>query len=110
MAIHPIDLQTLYTQLDKVGKAQAFQENSLNTQQSLAASEAIKKQEQQQNSVNEIADSESQSSKIGDKHQQDQESQQQKKQEDTNNKDSQDEEEIVSPHDPRIGSFLDITG
>jgi hypothetical protein len=56
MAIQPIDLQTLFTQLDKVGKSQAFQKEGLAVQQAIQQVEGQKKLEEQIQSVNEAED------------------------------------------------------
>jgi hypothetical protein len=53
MAIQPIDLQTLFTQLDKVGKNQAFEKDGLAIQQALQGIQMQKKTEDQIQSVNE---------------------------------------------------------
>jgi hypothetical protein len=56
MAIQPIDLQTLFTQLEKVGKSQAFQKEGLAVQQAIQQVESQKKTEEQIQSVNETQD------------------------------------------------------
>ncbi|MDR1618620.1 MAG: hypothetical protein LBS06_06190 [Treponema sp.] len=56
MAIQPIDLQTLFTQLDKVGKSQASQKEGLAAQQAVQQIEGQKKIEEQIQSVNEAED------------------------------------------------------
>jgi hypothetical protein len=56
MAIQPIDLQTLFTQLDKVGKSQASQREGLAVQQAIQQAEGQKKIEEQIQSVNEAGD------------------------------------------------------
>jgi hypothetical protein len=56
MAIQPIDLQTLFTQVDKVGKNQASQREGLAIQQALQNIENQKKTEEQVQSVNEVQD------------------------------------------------------
>jgi hypothetical protein len=53
MAIQPIDLQTLFTQLDKVGKNQAFEKDGLAIQQALQGIQMQKKTEDRIQSVNE---------------------------------------------------------
>jgi hypothetical protein len=56
MAIQPIDLQTLFTQLDKIGKSQASQKEGLAVQQAIQQAEGQKKIEEQIQSVNETQD------------------------------------------------------
>ncbi|MDR1178488.1 MAG: hypothetical protein LBK64_06650 [Spirochaetaceae bacterium] len=56
MAIQPIDLQTLFTQIDKVGKSQAEQREGLAIQQSLQSVQMQKKNDIRNESVNESRD------------------------------------------------------
>ncbi len=53
MPLLPIDLQTLFAQMNQVGKEQAVQRDVSVLQQSLQGSEMVKKTEHQDNSVNE---------------------------------------------------------
>jgi hypothetical protein len=53
MAIQPIDLQTLFTQMDKVGKVQAAQREGAQLQASLQGLENQRKAEERVQSVNE---------------------------------------------------------
>ncbi|MDR1445663.1 MAG: hypothetical protein LBI90_02080 [Treponema sp.] len=52
MAIQPIDLQTLFTQMDKVGKAQIAQKEGLAVQQAIQAVQIQQKNEANVQSVN----------------------------------------------------------
>jgi hypothetical protein len=56
MAIQPIDLQTLFTQLDKVGKEQNNQKEGLQIQQALQGAQEQRKTEARIQSVNESQD------------------------------------------------------
>jgi hypothetical protein len=56
MAIQPIDLQTLFTQLDKVAKNQANQREGLQIQQALQGDQLRRKIEERIRSVNESQD------------------------------------------------------
>jgi hypothetical protein len=56
MAIQPIDLQTLFTQLDKVGKNQAAQKEGLHIQQALQGDHIQRKTDERIQSVNESQD------------------------------------------------------
>jgi hypothetical protein len=68
MAIQPIDLQTLFTQIDKVGKTQAEQKEGLAIQQSLQSAQMQKKNEIRNESVNETQrDPEESAERIRDK-------------------------------------------
>jgi hypothetical protein len=53
MAIQPIDLQTLFTQIDKVGKLQASQKEGLALQQAIRSVEIQRRTEEHIQSVNE---------------------------------------------------------
>jgi hypothetical protein len=56
MAIQPLDLQTLFTQVEKVGKNQAAQREGLQIQEALHQVQSQKKAEEQVKSVNEAQD------------------------------------------------------
>jgi len=56
MAIQPIDLQALFSQLDKVGKSQAMQREGQQIQGSIQQIQIQKKVEQNIQSVNEAQD------------------------------------------------------
>jgi hypothetical protein len=56
MAIQPIDLQTLFTQLDKVGKHQAAQKEGLQIQQALQGDQIQRETDDRIRSVNESQD------------------------------------------------------
>ena len=53
MAIQPIDLQAIFSQIDKVGKTQAFLRDGQQIQESLSQLQAQKKLEENIRSVNE---------------------------------------------------------
>ncbi|GHV78216.1 hypothetical protein AGMMS49944_00070 [Spirochaetia bacterium] len=56
MAIQPIDLQALFTQVEKVGKEQANQKQGLQLQQSIQGAHMQQKAEERIQSVNESQD------------------------------------------------------
>jgi hypothetical protein len=56
MAIQPIDLQALFSQLDKVGKTQANQREGLQLQQAIQGAHIQQKTEERIQSVNESQD------------------------------------------------------
>jgi hypothetical protein len=56
MAIQPIDLQTLFTQMDKVGKSQALQKEGVAIQQSIQSLQIQKRTDALIQSVNEAQD------------------------------------------------------
>jgi hypothetical protein len=67
MAIQPIDLQTLFTQLDKVGKNQVSQKEGLHIQQALQNIQIQKKTDEQILSVNETQDTGEGSQRVKDR-------------------------------------------
>jgi hypothetical protein len=56
MAIQPIDLQTLFTQIDKVGKEQMNQKEGVHLQSVLQNAQLQKKTEERFHSVTELQD------------------------------------------------------
>ncbi|GHV61433.1 hypothetical protein AGMMS49587_05560 [Spirochaetia bacterium] len=56
MAVQPIDLQTLFTQLEKVGKLQASQKEGVAIQQSIQSLQMQKRTDEHIQSVNETQD------------------------------------------------------
>ncbi|MDR2618442.1 MAG: hypothetical protein LBC62_06190 [Treponema sp.] len=113
MAIQPIDLQTLFTQMDKVGKNQAAQREGLQIQQALQQIESQRKAEEQVRSVNEAQDMGEEAEKLKDKgprrHYEGREKSGERSAED----DADSEEEKTDPgliRDPRLGRNIDISG
>jgi hypothetical protein len=110
MAIQPIDLQTLFTQVEKVGKSQAFQKEGLQIQEALQQVQSQKKAEEQVQSVNETQDSGDGAEKIKDGN-----SRQQAAGQDGEESDGEEEkpEETARQNlirDPTLGRNIDISG
>ena len=111
MAIQPIDLQALFTQLDKVGKSQAFQREGLQIQEALQQVQSQRKLEQNIQSVNQAQNMGEEAGTIKDENRKG--ANQQGK-----NVGKQDEEDDPAPvdekkdliRDPALGRNLDITG
>jgi hypothetical protein len=108
MAIQPIDLQTLFTQLDKVAKNQAFQREGAAIQEAIQGIEIQKKTDEHIKEVNETQE-EGEDEKINDRNrrkQKDRESAEDKK------KDGGSAEEEARPviRDPSLGRNVDISG
>jgi hypothetical protein len=111
MAIQPIDLQVLFTQMDKVGKAQADQKEGLHLQQSLQGMANQKKIEEKIQSVNETQDSGDGAERIKDKSQR--KRQHPNRSEDRTSQDQDkdggsDRPEIIQ--DPALGRNIDVSG
>ena len=64
MAMQPIDLQTLFTQMDKVGKTQSLQREGLQIQASLQQVESQRKAEEHIREVNETQNMEEETEKV----------------------------------------------
>ena len=114
MAIQPIDLQTLFTQMDKVGKNQILQKEGLQIQATLQQAESQKKAEEQVRSVNQAQDMGYGTSKIKDENSHPQnpenapEDEKKEKEEAKNN----DTAAVKNPYfrDPALGRNIDISG
>ena len=66
MAIQPIDLQAIFSQIDKVGKTQAFLRDGQQIQESLSQLQAQKKLEENIRSVNETQNMGEEAGKVKD--------------------------------------------
>jgi len=107
MAITPIDLQTLFTQLDKVGKAHAFKEGQV-LQQAVLSDQIQKKAEEHIQQVNEAQNTGEGTEKVNDNSKREQgEGRKREK----GRKGQADEEEKTSSvlYDPSLGRNIDIS-
>ena len=113
MAIQPIDLQTLFTQMDKVAKTQSAQREGVALQQSIQGTELQKKTEAHIQSVNEAQNTGEGAEKVKDRGAKSQGGGHSggKKKEDapgeheSNNGENQD----TVFHDPSLGKNIDIS-
>ena len=111
MAIQPIDLQTLFTQMDKVGKAQSDQKEGLHLQQSLQGMANQKKIEEKIQSVNEAQDPGDGAERIKDKPQRKRRHADRPENgasQDGGGDDGNDRPEIIQ--DPDLGRNIDVSG
>ena len=107
MGIAPIDLQTLFTQLDKVGKAQGAQREWQAIQQSIQGSQIQRKTEEQIQQVNEAQNTGEGAQKINDHSQRDQQGGKKGK---GKQEEREDDKELPSVlHDPNLGRKIDIS-
>ena len=106
MAIAPIDLQTLFTQVDKVGKAQALEREGQALQQALQNVQLQKKSEEHVNQVNEAQNTGEGAEKINDH---DREHAQQQNSSKKNKKDEEEKEQASVLSDPALGKKIDIS-
>ena len=107
--MQPIDLQTLFTQLDKVAKSQVQQREGLQIQAALNQIQSQKKAEEHVQSLNEAQNMGYGTSMI-----KDEKSQNQAQEHEKNEKKETQEEgrEIKNPsfRDPALGRNIDISG
>jgi hypothetical protein len=109
MAIQPIDLQTLFTQVEKVGKAQASQKEGLMIQQAIQSAEIQRRTDANIQSVNETQDTGRGAEEISDRN-----ARRRRAGEEEAKKDGAEEEEERSGvpvfRDPALGRYVDFTG
>jgi hypothetical protein len=110
MAIQPIDLQTLFTQVEKVGKTQSSQKEGLQIQEALQQVQSQKKAEEQVQSVNEAQDPGDGAEKIKDGNSR-QRAAGQDGEESAGEEEKQEEEARQNLiRDPALGRNIDISG
>ena len=108
--MQPIDLQTLFTQLDKVAKNQVQQREGLQIQATLNQIQSQKKAEEHIQSVNEAQDMGFGATQIKDENSQNQAQEQEKKED---KEAAQGQSKIYknpSFRDPALGRNIDISG
>jgi hypothetical protein len=106
MAIAPIDLQTLFTQVDKVGKAQAALKEGQSIQQAIQGIQIQKKTEEQIQQVNEAQDTGEGAEKVNDQGQRQDGGGKNKKRQ---KKETEEEVELSVIRDPSLGKKIDIS-
>ncbi len=109
MPLLPIDLQTLFAQMDRVGKEQAIQKEISPQHQSLQGTEIVKKSEEKDKTVNETKEVGEGVEKV--KEEEKKEKREMKKKEGKDRKTGKNrgaEEEIFS--DPDLGKHIDLIG
>ncbi|MDR0624438.1 MAG: hypothetical protein LBG10_08420 [Treponema sp.] len=115
MAIQPIDLQTLFTQVEKVGKSQASQKEGLAVQQALQGVQIQRKTEEQIQSVNEAQDTGEGAQKVNDrgprKNKEDEEGREKERSSsDGETEEGEGEDGRAVIRDPALGKNIDISG
>jgi hypothetical protein len=112
MAIQPIDLQTLFTQVEKVGKSQAAQREGLQIQEALHQVQSQKKAEEQVRSVNEAQDAGEGAEKIRDENARRRSPEQGEGREEPadgeEDPEKENREDLI--RDPALGRNIDISG
>ena len=109
MAIAPIDLQTLFSQVDKVGKAQAAMKEGQAIQQAIQGAILQRKAEEQVHQVNEAQNSGEGADKIKDKrHGQGEQGGEKGKKREGNSQNAE-EVQVSYLRDPNLGKQIDIS-
>ena len=113
MALHPIDLQTLYTQLENVSKGVAFQQHGLQLREAVQQDNYGKQLTEKEKAVKEAAQEQSETVRVKDqqKRNQNPDSSMQKERKNTEEKQtSVAEPKTIDIKDPRLGTLIDIQG
>lgn len=105
MSIQPIDLQTLFSQLNQVGKEQALIKGQETLQQTIQGKELEKQTEQNDHSVNNTKDTDEGPADIREDEQNQQQEENRKKQEREKEK-----KKVEYFKDPDLGNNVDISG
>lgn len=108
MAILPIDLQTLFSQLDKVGKTQSQQTEAVQAQQAILNAAGQKRSDARTRAVNETDAPSDGTDKISDKGRRDRRSQERGGRHEDGEAEAEPKEEIVV--DPNLGRNIDVSG
>ena len=110
MAIQPIDLQTLFSQVDKAGRLQTTQRENLAVQQAVEQIQMQRKAEERIQEVNKPQDSGDGVDKVKDRNEQKQgQPGGGKKAPDKNDKEQVAEVKSAVIRDPRLGKNIDIS-
>jgi len=107
MAIAPIDLQTIFTQVEKVGKAQAAAKEGQTLQQAMQGAHIQKKTEDEIRQVNQAQDTGEGADKISDntrRHQEGSQNNKRKKEEE-----AEEEKKQAILKNPYLGNKIDIS-
>jgi hypothetical protein len=111
MAIQPIDLQTLFTQLDKVGKNQTAQKEGLQIQQALQGEQIQRKTDERIQSVNEADDTGDGAESVKDRSSRGNAGEGKQKREENGEKtDEESPGESRIFQDPDLGQNIDVSG
>jgi hypothetical protein len=110
MAIQPIDLQALFTQVEKVGKAQSAQREGLALQQEIQGVKLQQKTEEHIQSVNEAQNTgDDGTEKVKDREGKGQDTEGEKKKDARQNTAEEEKNQAVVFSDPRLGKNIDIS-
>jgi hypothetical protein len=113
MAIQPIDLQALFSQVDKVGKTQSDLKEGLQLQQALQGAQSQRKLDERIRSVNEAQDSGEGADRIRDRNSRRRDRRGAKEKDNTDGTDvddGADSEQSEVVRDPALGHNIDLSG
>ena len=110
MAIQPIDLQTLFTQVDKVGKSQASQRDGLAVHQAMQGIQIQRKTEELMQAVNQAQNTGEGAEKINDRREQKQgQARREKKEREEHEEQAAESVRSTVNCDPGLGKNIDIS-
>jgi hypothetical protein len=109
-AMQPIDLQTLFTQIDKVGRNQILQKEGLQIQAALQQVQSQKKAEENVRSVNEAQNTGDGASKIKDEESRQHNFYHEKENGEEPSGEEEDRSSAALIRDPALGRNIDISG
>jgi len=117
VAIQPIDLQTLYTQLDKVGKTQVQQQAAAQSAREVEMAQNKKEAAERLTTVQGTETSEDKSGRVHERtepEERDREGGSKKERRDGGDQDATGDESLLPPpeiiKDPALGAHIDISG
>ena len=114
MAIQPIDLQTLYTQIDKVGKQVAFQQQGQHLKNAVNNSEFEKQLIEKHKAVSEATMEDSETGTVKERRNPNQQETSSNNEQSKNQEETSEQEKNLNKsnviNDPTLGRYIDISG
>lgn len=110
MPLLPIDLQTMFSHMNQIGKDQAVQKGMAPQHQALQAQELAQKTREKDTSVNETDEVGDGLEKIGNKEQEKKGEEKESSQKDGKEKEAGEKKKPVVYQDPNLGHHIDIIG
>jgi hypothetical protein len=110
MAIQPIDLQTLFTQLEKVGKTQASQKDGALIQQAIQSVAIQRRTDENIRSVNEAQDTGRGAEAINDRNAHKRQAEEDGQAGREQGEEDQEKTKVPVFQDPALGKYIDFTG
>ena len=109
MAIAPIDLQAIFSQVDKVGKTQAAQKDGAALHQALQGVQIQRKTEELIQQVNETQDTGEGSEKINDRTAKQKNDSKKERKEGDKSDENEEEKKTEFIRDPSLGNKIDVS-